>query len=224
VDLGPTSQLAHYAAIFLVDQDDLTSLACAVNVTLAGPVLLWVISLDAGGGLVVLGRLRTLQKGGALRQDGLERVDVFLRHRRGALANGWKLNPGEGAALGPQVPAWDQVAARRLVVDLGRCREREIELRREVEVQIEVFFGRLVLAAGVAEVGERRTGGDHQQRQRLRARGRERRLFALLDVEGLDASHRVEQSGIAAATHDGGSRTRGVSGQWTSWLRASKRG
>lgn len=58
-------------------------------------------------------------------------------------------------------------------------------------MQIEVFFWRLVLAAGVAEVGERRAGGDHQQRQRLRARWRERRLFALLDVIGLDAPHRV---------------------------------
>jgi hypothetical protein len=211
-DLGALGKLAHHAAILLVHEHHLAvGLFARPCVGFARRVVLRVVLLQAALALVVLRRLRALEEGGALRQDGFKGVYVLLRHRAGRLANCGELYPRESTALGAQVPSRDEVAARRLVVDLCGRREREIKLRREVEVQVEVFFGRLVLPACVAEVCKGRVCGHHQQRERLRPRGCERRLLALLDVVGLDAANGVEKSRIAVAAHVGRLRVRGVS-------------
>lgn len=191
MDMGALGQLTNDAAILLVDQNHF-AIAALAYVALAGPVVLGVVCLDVTLALPVRRRLRALKKGCALCQDGLKGVDVFLRDRIRALANGRKLNARKGAALGAQVPSWYQVAPRGLVVDLCRRGEGQVELGREIEVQVKVFFGRLVLAACVAEVGKGRVGGHHQQRQRLRPRGRQGTLLALLDVVGLDAADGIE--------------------------------
>ena len=160
MDHGTLSQLTDDATVLLVDQDDLAIVAAAY-VTLAWSVVLGVVCLDVTLALLVLGSLRTLEEGCALRQDSLEGVDVLLRDRSRALANWRELNACEGAALWAQVPSRYQVAARRLVVDLRRRGEWEVELRRQVQVEVEVFFGRFVLAARVAEICKGRVGRDH---------------------------------------------------------------
>lgn len=167
MDHGTLSQLTDDATILLVDQNDLAIVAAAY-VTLAWSVVLGVVCLDVTLALLVLRSLRTLEEGCALRQDSLEGVDVLLRDRSRALANWRELNACEGAALWAQVPSRYQVAARRLVVDLRRRGEWEVELRRQVQVEVEVFFRRFVLAARVAEICKGRVGRDHQQRERLR--------------------------------------------------------
>jgi hypothetical protein len=119
---------------------------------LAWCIVLWIVRFG-----IALGRVRclsTLKEGGALCQNRLESVNVLLCDRVGSLSKRRELNPCEGTAVGTHVPSWDQVAVGRLVVDLGGRREGEIELWRQVQVEVKVFFGCLVLAACVAEVGE----------------------------------------------------------------------
>jgi hypothetical protein len=70
-------------------------------------------------------------------------------------------------------------------------------------VQVEVLLGRLALGVRAAEVGKGRVGRNHQQRERLRARGCEGRLLAILNVVGANAANGVEQSRVAVAAHCG---------------------
>ena len=60
-------------------------------------------------------------------------------------------------------------------------------------MEVEVFFWRI----GGVVVG--RAGGDHQEGEGLRARGRERCFFAILDVEGLDVVDAVEHLWLVVA-------------------------
>jgi len=152
---------------------------------------------------------RLLHEGGALRQDGLERVDVVLADRRAGRgcampADGGELDAREGAGLGPQVPARDDVAAGRLVEDLRRRRQRDVQLRRQVQVQVEVLLRRarpllaaLQLALELAGLLRRR-GRDEQQGEHLRPAGCERCLFAVFDVVGVDAWDGEEEAWVVA--------------------------
>lgn len=202
-DLVAVAQLADDAAVLLVHEHDPAALAgarAALHVALAGGVVGRVIrrQLLGGGRLPGLcagplraGRRRALEEGGALRQDGLEGVDVLLHAGPGA--DGRELDAREGAAVGPEVPARDQVAGRRLVVDLRGGGQRQVELGRQVEVQVEV-----VLAGAAGAVGEARGRGHHEQRQRLRAVWRQRLLGPVGDVVGPDALDGVQQLRVLA--------------------------
>lgn len=75
-------------------------------------------------------RRGALQESGALREDGLKCVDIFLETRPAPGTR--ELDAREGAAVGAQVPSRNEVARGGLVVDLGRRRQGEVELRREV--------------------------------------------------------------------------------------------
>jgi hypothetical protein len=132
-DLGTLGQLAHDAAVLLIDKHDLSLLAVA-NVAFVWRIVLWVVRLEPAFALVLIGSLRTLKEGGALRQNCLKGIDVLLCDRARALAEWRKLYSCECPALWTQVPPWYQVAARWLVVYLRRRRQWEIELGREIEV------------------------------------------------------------------------------------------
>ena len=62
-----------------------------------------------------------------MRQNRLKRIYVFLKTR--AASHGGELEAREGAAVGTEIPSRDEVASRRLVVDLGGRRQRDVELR-----------------------------------------------------------------------------------------------
>jgi hypothetical protein len=76
--MGTPCELTNDATVLLVDQHDLAVVACPY-IALTWPVVLWVVGLGTAGTLLVLWSLRTLEEGGALCQDGLEGVNVFLR-------------------------------------------------------------------------------------------------------------------------------------------------
>jgi hypothetical protein len=97
------------------------------------------------GGIVrrmPFGSRSALQKGGTLRKDSLESVNVLLGHIIWPTANPRELNASEGSRVGAEIPPRDQVAARRLVIYLSCGRKGQVKLRREVEVKVEVFLGR----------------------------------------------------------------------------------
>lgn len=88
------------------------------------------------------------------------------------------------------------------MVDLCGCRKREVEFGREVHVKVEVFFRSCcVLALCGAEIGEGRGGGHHEEGEGLRTRGIEWMLLSILDVVGMNAGYRIEESGIVVACH-----------------------
>jgi hypothetical protein len=53
------------------------------------------------------------------------------------------------------VPTGNEVAVWRLVIYLCGCRQRKVELGREVQVQIEIFFWCCRLRFGAREARER---------------------------------------------------------------------
>jgi hypothetical protein len=122
---------------------------------------------------------RSLQERGALREDCFKRVYVFL-DPLSALDRG-KLDPGECATVRTEVPAGDQVAGGRLVVDLRRGGERQVQLGREVEMEVEILLRRCAIDIDRG-VGEGRGRWHHQQGQGLRPGGREGLFFAIGDV------------------------------------------
>lgn len=137
-----------------------------------------------------------LQECGALCQDSLESVDVVLH----ALAAVWsrELDSGKGAAVRAEVPARDQVARGRLVVDLGGRGEGQVKLGREVKVQVEVFLGRSRLRGDGGAVGEGRRGWDHQQGECLAPGRGERLLLAIGEMISGDAVDGVQQLWVLA--------------------------
>lgn len=208
LDLKVVGQLANHAAVFLVHQHNLAALAAAhgavapPRVRLAGHVVGGVVRRQVLRDLALarrrgralfaarLGRRGALEEGGALRQDGLKRVDVLLDAL--AALDAGELDARESAAVRAQVPARDEVAARRLVVDLRGGGQREVQLGRQVQVQVKVLLG--VGAVGVeGRVGKGGRGRHHEQRQRLRAGGRQRLLLAVGDVVGRDVLDGVEE-------------------------------
>jgi hypothetical protein len=205
-DLGVLGDLADDAAVLLVHENHLP----VPDPARAHGVRLSRLEL----GRVVLGRgfLRgggALHERGALREDGLERVDVLLLR---AAAQGRELDARvrRDAALRLRVP--DQVAARSLGVDSRRGHQGEVDLRREVQVQIAVVFGRP--GAGLA-----RRHGDHEQRHGLRTGRREIGLLAILYVVRLDLLDGIEKVWIVG--HSGSWGSGGFS--WTAAL-GSRRG
>jgi len=163
-DDGVLAQLTHHAAVILVNEHDLAVLAPGLAVgreAAAGGVVGRVVpALLVAAGVGRRGSVGTLQKRGALREDGLEGVDVVLRD---AVADAGELDAREGAALEVTIPSRDQVARGWLVVDLCSCGERKVELGREVEVEVEVLVWNLVLWSGGAEIGEWGGGRDHEE-------------------------------------------------------------
>ena len=157
-------------------------------------------------------RARPFQKRRALRQDGLERIDLLLADPPRAVAHRRELDAGERARVRAQVPARDQVAARGAVEDLRGGWQRQVQVRWHVQVQVEVLLerGRVVGRGVLRFVGEQLVvvgggGRDHQEGQRLAgARGREGRLLAVLQVVGVDAAHAEEQVGVMVAGHGEG--------------------
>jgi hypothetical protein len=77
MDLSALSQLTYDAAVFLIHQDHF-ALAAGSSIALARSVVLRVVCLDVTFALLMRRCLRTLEEGCALRQDGLEGVNVLL--------------------------------------------------------------------------------------------------------------------------------------------------
>ena len=77
-------------------------------------------------------RMRTLQERCTLSQNCLKGVNVFLVHLSGSGTNARKLDPGERATVGAEIPTRDQIAARRLMIDLSGRWERQVQLRWEM--------------------------------------------------------------------------------------------
>jgi hypothetical protein len=96
------------------------------------------LGLGLLGGSWGLRRGCSFKESGALGKDGLESIDIFLNTRPGVC--GGEFDPGESAAIGAEIPARNQIARRWLVVDLGRSGKREVKLRRQVKVQVEVLL------------------------------------------------------------------------------------
>jgi hypothetical protein len=81
-------------------------------------------------GAAIFWRRRALQESGALGQNGFKGVNIVLRDLLGPVAYRWELDAGKGASFWAQVPSGDQIATRRLVVDLGGGGKREFEFWR----------------------------------------------------------------------------------------------
>lgn len=202
-NLEAVAQLTNNATILLVDQYNSAAdmrAGAALDVCFPRLEASWVVGRRrvAGRfsrlGLGSLGargprRRRALEESGALRQNRLKGIDVLLDPR--ATVGGGELEARKGAAARAKVPPGDQVAAGRLVVDLRRRGHGEVELGREVQVQVKILLA--VAARDARRVGEARRGRDHEERERLRARGREGLLVAIGNVVGLDAIYGVEE-------------------------------
>ena len=160
-DLEAFAEFANDASVLFIDENDMTGLARGTSAhrwaagggSLATRVILGVVRRRQL--LAFLLRVgawtratRALQEGGALCQDRLERIEIFLGALVWSLADAWELDPGEGATVRSEIPAGNEVAIRRLVIDLCRCGDREIQLRWEVKVQVEVLLWRRALRVG----------------------------------------------------------------------------
>lgn len=222
-DVVSISQLPDHTAIFLVHQDNLASLVrtcAALGVALARLVVRRVVRRQflsrcglqfrrgrlggtAGNTLRLrfclllapsrLWRLCSLQEGGTLSQYRLEGIDILLDAF--SAADSRKLYASECAAARAYIPPRNEVAGWRLMVYLGCCRQREVQLGGEVEMEVEVFLGG-ACGVNMGRIGEYRTGGHHQQREGLRPARRERLLLAIGDVVRRHAFDGIEQLGI----------------------------
>lgn len=85
-------------------------------------------------------RRRPLKERSALRQNRLKGIHIILRHLPRPSSDSRKLYADERARIRAKIPAGNQVAGRRLVVDLSRRGKSEVELRREVQMEVEVFL------------------------------------------------------------------------------------
>ncbi len=199
--IGAFRELSDDAAIVLIDQNDLSrsEFPGSGGISFARSVVRRIVSSLFA--LARAGGCRAFEKSGTLSQDRLERVHILLRNVPLAFAKRRKLDSGESTRVGTEIPSWNEVAAGRLMVYLRRCGERQVQLRRQMKVKIEVLFGHFVLRSHGRQVRERRRGRDHQQRQRLRAGRGEGRLVAVLHMVGFDAGDCVEQSGLVVACH-----------------------
>lgn len=130
-----------------------------------------------------------LEKSGALSQNSLKGIDVLLD--TGATVGGGELEARESTAAGAEVPAGDQIAAGRLVIDLRRCGHGEVEFGRQVKVQIKVLLA--IPAREARGIGEARRGRDHEEGECLRARWCEGLLVAIGNVICFDTTYGVEQ-------------------------------
>ena len=73
-------------------------------------------------------------------QDRLECVDIILRHIIRSISNRREFDADESTRLRTEIPAGDQVAVRRLVVDLSRGRKGKVQFRGKMQVKIEIFL------------------------------------------------------------------------------------
>ncbi len=87
------------------------------------------------------------------------------------------------------------------MVDLSGRGEREVELRRQMEVEVEVLLRSLVLGIHIGEVCEWRGSWDHKEGHGLGTRWIEGGFLAILDMVGLDVVDGVEELGIVMASH-----------------------
>ncbi len=202
LDVEAFAQLTDDAAIFLIHKHNSTAglgAAATLYVALTSVIVsrvVWRQFLASRftsfgfirlAGSLLLGRRSSFEERGALRKNGLKRIEVFLNAR--AAIGRRELNACECSAVSAEVPSRDQVAAGRLVIDLGRCRQRKVELRGQMQVQVEVFFS----GTDTRRIGKSRRCWHHQQGQRLGS-GRGERLFVSIgDVVGIDAVDRVEK-------------------------------
>jgi len=142
--MSVTGQFADNAAIVLVDENNLAvSRTLDIVVFTTGSVVPGVVLFQRTRGLWWSS---TLKESSTLCEDGLECVVVLGRD---VLV---ECDASKDTAVGTQVPARDQVRVGRLVVDLGGGRHGQIQLGREVQVQVEVVFGNLVLWDGRRQV------------------------------------------------------------------------
>lgn len=81
-----------------------------------------------------------LEEGGALGEDCLKRVDVFLQHFSWTSTHGGKLNAYKGAGVRAKVPARDQVARGWFMIDLSRRREGKIKFWGQMQMEVEIIL------------------------------------------------------------------------------------
>jgi hypothetical protein len=179
-DIEPLAKLAHNTPVLLIYQDNLSAMVrarTALYVPFTWGKFLGVIRWDcpvlaladaAAARLHALCRSRSaLEEGCALGKYGLECVDILLQALDAARRR--ELNASEGPTLGTQIPSWNEIALRWLVVYLGGGWEREIKLWWKMQMQVEVFLGSDGWVA-VLDSGEWRRGWHHQQRESLGTR------------------------------------------------------
>ena len=124
-------QLAHDTPILLINKHDMSMLlaACSTHIPFAWREGAWIIlALPT----LPLRRLRPLQESGTLRKNSLKSIEVLLRHLPRPRSNARKLDARESARLGSQVPARNEVARRRLVVDLCCGGEGNVKFWRKM--------------------------------------------------------------------------------------------
>jgi hypothetical protein len=114
----------------------MAALHIALSRIVVSRIISWelLISRFACFGLSFLGGPRWLRRRcsfeecSALCENSFESVNIFLN--TWSRVGGREFDAGKGTTVGTKIPARDQITCRRLMVDLGRSRQREIELRR----------------------------------------------------------------------------------------------
>lgn len=133
-----------------------SSFSCFGSGSVGGPALFWRRSWSR----------RSFEKRGTLRENRLKGIDILLDV--GSAADDGELEASKCAIAGAEIPSRNQVAAGRLVVDLGRRRHGKIELRRQMQVEVEVLLSVSIPTSSACRVCEARRRRHHQQRQCLR--------------------------------------------------------
>jgi len=109
------------------------------DVALSGAVVSRIIPMEA-----LRRRCDSLKECSALCEDGFKCVDFLLCNFPRSITHRRELDADKSTDLWPQIPSRDKVAARRFVENLRRRWKREIELGREVKMEIEIFFWRSI--------------------------------------------------------------------------------
>lgn len=206
-DLIGFAQFADYASILFINEDDSSArmgATTSLSVRLSGGIICGIVrrQLFSGGfpGLLrascrSLGGLRrrgALEKGRALSEDGLKSVNILLK--TASTTGTWELDASKGATVRAQIPTRNQVTGGRLMIDLSGCWEGEIQLGREMKVEIEIIFDSADLSCVCKWGGCRH----HEKRESLGTRRGQGFLLAIGDVVGLDALDSVEELWILA--------------------------
>jgi hypothetical protein len=184
-NIEAAAKLAHDAAILLINQDDPSGQVRAMtapDISLALVKVGWVIwgrlvsssfsclgSSSIGGSALLWRRSWSrcsLEEGGTLCENRFKGIDVLLDV--GSAADDGELEASECAVAGAEIPSRNQVAAGGLVVDLSRRRHGKIELRRQMQVEVEVLLSVSIPTSSACRVCEARRRRHHQQRQGLR--------------------------------------------------------
>lgn len=188
------AELTHHRPVLFIHKNDVTVSAASnarAYIAFAWGIIGWIVAL-----FIAAGWACAFQECRTLRKNGLKGIDIFLRHSVRTGPNLGEFNAGERSW---QIKAWYEVAAWWLMIYLNGRGQRDVELRREVQVQVEVFFGCRAGRLGRRQVGEGGGRGHHQQGQCLRSRMTERRLLAILYVVGIDVAYAVEQLWVIVA-------------------------